>query len=78
MGNNHKNHNWVKSTSKIYIIQNKFQHPKRVCNICTIKIAQKANGPGFRAWGHEMNMDTSPVETGLLPFIRMKKKVKTS
>jgi len=29
---------------------------------------------GFRAWGHEMNMDTSPVETGLLPFIRMKKK----
>jgi len=29
---------------------------------------------GFRAWGHEMNMDTTPIETGLMPFVRMKKK----
>jgi len=29
---------------------------------------------GFRAWGHEMNKDTTPVESGLLPFIRFKKK----
>jgi len=29
---------------------------------------------GFRGWGHEMNKDTSPTETGLMPFIRMKKK----
>ena len=33
--------------------------------------------PGFRAWGHEMNMDTTPIETGLMPFVRMKKKVNT-
>merc|ERR1719385_127792 len=25
-------------------------------------------------WGHEMNKDTSPIETGLMPFVRMKKK----
>ena len=30
---------------------------------------------GFRAWGHEMNKDTTPIETGLMPFVRMKKKV---
>lgn len=29
---------------------------------------------GFRAWGHEMNKDTTPIETGLMPFVRMKKK----
>merc|ERR1711970_1062900 len=29
---------------------------------------------GFRGWGHEMNKDTSPIETGLMPFVRMKKK----
>jgi len=29
---------------------------------------------GFNGWGHEMNKDTSPIETGLMPFIRMKKK----
>merc|ERR1719336_1130967 len=29
---------------------------------------------GFRAWGHEMNKDTTPIETGLMPFVKMKKK----
>lgn len=29
---------------------------------------------GFRGWGHEMNKDTSPIEPGLMPFVRMKKK----
>lgn len=29
---------------------------------------------GFRAWGHEMNKDTTPIETGLMPFVRLKKK----
>merc|ERR1711970_204831 len=29
---------------------------------------------GFRAWGREMNKDTSPIEAGLMPFVRMKKK----
>jgi dimethylglycine dehydrogenase len=28
---------------------------------------------GFRGWGHEMNKDTSPIEPGLMPFVRMKK-----
>ena len=31
---------------------------------------------GFRGWGHEMNKDTSPVETGLMPFVKINKKVK--
>ena len=30
---------------------------------------------GFRAWGREMNKDVSPIEAGLMPFVRMKKKV---
>ena len=30
---------------------------------------------GFRGWGHEMNKDTSPIEPGLMPFVRMNKKV---
>lgn len=29
---------------------------------------------GFRGWGHEMNKDTSPIEPGLMPFVRMNKK----
>jgi len=29
---------------------------------------------GFRAWGHEMNKDTTPIETGLMPFVRLNKK----
>lgn len=29
---------------------------------------------GFRAWGSEMNKDTYPIEAGLMPFVRMKKK----
>jgi len=29
---------------------------------------------GFKGWGHEMNKDTTPIETGLMPFVRMKKK----
>ena len=33
------------------------------------------NISGFRGWGHEMNKDTSPIEPGLMPFVRMKKKV---
>ena len=24
----------------------------------------------FKRWGHEMNKDTSPIETGLMPFVR--------
>ena len=32
---------------------------------------------GFRAWGREMNKDVSPIEAGLMPFVRMKKKVHT-
>ena len=31
------------------------------------------NCPGFRAWGREMNKDVSPIESGLMPFVRMKK-----
>ena len=30
---------------------------------------------GFRAWGREMNKDVSPIESGLMPFVRMKKQV---
>ena len=33
---------------------------------------------GFRAWGREMNKDVSPIEAGLMPFVRMKKKVHTT
>ena len=33
---------------------------------------------GFRGWGHEMNKDISPIEAGLMPFVRMKKKVEFS
>ena len=33
---------------------------------------------GFRAWGREMNKDVSPIEAGLMPFVRMKKKVDTT
>ena len=33
---------------------------------------------GFRAWGREMNKDVSPIEAGLMPFVRMKKKVHTA
>ena len=33
---------------------------------------------GFRAWGREMNKDVSPIESGLMPFVRMKKKVSFS
>jgi len=29
---------------------------------------------GFRAWGHEMNKDVTPIESGLMQFVRMKKK----
>ena len=32
--------------------------------------------PGFRGWGHEMNKDTSPIEPGLMPFVKLNKKVK--
>ena len=30
---------------------------------------------GFRAWGREMNKDVSPIESGLMPFVRMNKPV---
>jgi len=29
---------------------------------------------GFRGWGHEMNKDTSPIEPGLMPFVKIQKK----
>ena len=40
----------------------------RVINTCRIE-------KGFRAWGREMNKDVSPIEAGLMPFVRMNKKV---
>ena len=33
------------------------------------------NFKGFRAWGREMNKDVTPVESGLLPFVKFNKKV---
>ena len=36
-----------------------FNNPKEIC-------IRKH----FKRWGHEMNKDTSPIETGLMPFVR--------